>query len=659
MPLTLPARWQTALESLTARPLVLVSALLLACALVHPYRGLFHDARLYAAQVTERVSPGSLSDDLFLRYGSQDRYTIFTPLVAPLVRQIGLEPAFFVVYLLSKALFFWALVRLVLVLIPDRLAALLALIYLAMAPLPFGGNEVFHLNEAFLTPRIAASALVLIALERALARRPGQAAGLLALALLLHPLMAFGGALVIGLWWMFAWLSWRWLTGLADGTILAGCAVAFYEPLGLLLFGYMAPEWRQVERHLCFFTNPAWWTLGDWWRIAGCVAVVCAASRLWLRQQTPLLAALLAAAVLGMAGSVVAACSNYRLLIQASPYRAIWLLELLAVPVGFAGALWLWRRAPWWSRALGVVMLVLLTVDWNMPPFNPLGVFLLVAPIVVNWQRGLRRTPNAPDWLDRSVTMTTSVGVLLLLAVDLHVLVFLFRAKPDLSHDLHPVAVLQNASEVLHKPPLVLLFALGLLWAVLPRGEAARSPRPRLALALALVALAYQGALTWLEAAPWYRMRFSVAARHEQFICDFVHQKARQSGRRPSIYWPTNLRDVWFRAGARCYFNSAQLSGCAFNEGTALEGRQRAWRVRCFEAEGLRRHPTWPWWHKALSGFYDAPSARPPSRDDLLALCLDEEVDFVIVPERFEGWYCATDGAYYVYDCASVRRLPQ
>src|SRR6478609_6063643 len=121
IPFGLPSRWQAALESLAGRPAVLVCVLLCVNALVHPYLGLFHDARLYAAQITERLTPGSLSLDLYLRYGSQDDYSIFSALLLPLVKLVGLEPAFFVAYLLSKALFFLALTRLVLKLLDDRL----------------------------------------------------------------------------------------------------------------------------------------------------------------------------------------------------------------------------------------------------------------------------------------------------------------------------------------------------------------------------------------------------------------------------------------------------------------------------------------------------------------------------------------------------------
>ena len=150
----------------------------------------------------ERIHPGRFAGDLYLRYGSQDRYSVFTVLIAPLVRICGLHVAFFCVYLASKALFFWGLLRLSRVLISSNVALVLALIHLAIAPVAFGGNEIFHVNESFLTPRLSSCALVLLALERLLTGRMVIAGLLLLGSFLLHPLMAVGGILPAGLWWL-------------------------------------------------------------------------------------------------------------------------------------------------------------------------------------------------------------------------------------------------------------------------------------------------------------------------------------------------------------------------------------------------------------------------------------------------------------------------
>src|ERR1700736_3584279 len=72
-----------------------VAVLLLLCviawALSHGYRGIFHDRGLYTLQALARLAPLSLGQDVFLRFGSQDRYTIFSPIYAVASRVLGTE----------------------------------------------------------------------------------------------------------------------------------------------------------------------------------------------------------------------------------------------------------------------------------------------------------------------------------------------------------------------------------------------------------------------------------------------------------------------------------------------------------------------------------------------------------------------------------------
>ena len=177
-------------------PGCLLALLLALNAMARPYGNLAHDARLYSVQVLNQLEGGAYADDLFLRYGSQDQFSIFSRIAAPLAGALGLQAAFFLLYVLSTALFYLALMRLVLALIPDRAVAVLALVYLAVASLPFGGHNIFLVHESFLTPRILANALVLFALERVLRERFGVALALLVPAMSVHPLMAFGGLLI-------------------------------------------------------------------------------------------------------------------------------------------------------------------------------------------------------------------------------------------------------------------------------------------------------------------------------------------------------------------------------------------------------------------------------------------------------------------------------
>src|SRR5262249_7167521 len=109
----LPRRLFPLPERLIASPLSLVCLALLANAVFQPYLGLFHDARLYAFYLESRLEPAQGFDqDLYLVYGSQDRYSLFSILMLPVVRLVGLDAGMFVVYVLSKVLLFWGCQRL-------------------------------------------------------------------------------------------------------------------------------------------------------------------------------------------------------------------------------------------------------------------------------------------------------------------------------------------------------------------------------------------------------------------------------------------------------------------------------------------------------------------------------------------------------------------
>jgi hypothetical protein len=232
-------------------------------------------------------------------------------------------------------------------------------------------------------------------------------------------------------------------------------------------------------------------------------------------------------------------------------------------------------------------------------------------------------------------------------------LAMMIACETTLEVDLHPVRVAQLSGGVLYKLPLVAVFAAALGWWISRRGLSVR-----FGAAVLLAALAYQGVIARLDSSDAYQARYSEQQRHVQYVSSVLHRRSSEAGRPLCTYWPTtDLRDAWFRGRTSAYFHSVQLSGCAFNRGTAIEGRRRATLVRAFEVDQLARNPmAYRWWQEALEAFYDAPTAHRPDESDLFALCADEGVDFVIVTQRFDGLYCSTDGVYYVYDCASVRR---
>src|SRR5688572_28920250 len=89
-----------AIRMLAERPWSLFVMLLALNALARPYGQLVHDARLYGLQVLNQLENGAYADDLFLRYGSQDQFSIFSRFAAPLAGVLGLDLSFWLLYLI-------------------------------------------------------------------------------------------------------------------------------------------------------------------------------------------------------------------------------------------------------------------------------------------------------------------------------------------------------------------------------------------------------------------------------------------------------------------------------------------------------------------------------------------------------------------------------
>src|SRR5262249_34337733 len=45
----------------------------------------------------------------------------------------------------------------------------------------------------------------------------------------------------------------------------------------------------------------------------------------------------------------------------------------------------------------------------------------------------------------------------------------------------------------------------------------------------------------------------------------------------------------------------------------------------------------------------------PPCAEELLKLCADPELDYVVAPQEFPGLYAATNGTWFIYECRALR----
>jgi hypothetical protein len=198
----------------TAVLVLLVAVLWLA---THPYEGLTGDARFYMVQVLHALDPTRFTDDIYFRYGSQDQFTIFTSLYAPLVKLLGVGPGGMAMTVCGQLLWISGLVYLAKGLIPDRHHALLAVS--AAIALP-GTYAMFDYGEAFVTPRLFAEAFTLISLALIVRHRTRGALLTITVAAALHPLTALSGIAFLFLYLAIAKPVWWWIGGLGVAVVL-------------------------------------------------------------------------------------------------------------------------------------------------------------------------------------------------------------------------------------------------------------------------------------------------------------------------------------------------------------------------------------------------------------------------------------------------------
>ncbi len=147
-----------------------VALLLVLWIATHSYYGIVHDARYYALQALQASHGGALAGDLFFKYGSQDKYTVFTALYAPLVGWLGPGQAHLAAYVAGQLFWFAALVWLIRVLFEPR-AALPAALGAILLNAHYGSAVIFQYGEIFATPRLFSEGFVLCALALLFRRR--------------------------------------------------------------------------------------------------------------------------------------------------------------------------------------------------------------------------------------------------------------------------------------------------------------------------------------------------------------------------------------------------------------------------------------------------------------------------------------------------------
>jgi len=596
--------------------------------LLTPYVGLTHDAQAYAFQALARIDPAVLGQDIFLRYESQDRYTIFPQAYALLIQQFGLEATASGLTLACHVIWYGAAY-----LVSHRLfgapLALLAIGLVVAIPGSYGGQSVFHFAEPFLTARLPAETLSLLALWIWLRGDRSVAIVTFVLATLIHPLMAFPVFLLAVLLTADAARAGRCSVPLVALAIVV-CAVT-----GSVVLGgdsaSMHEAWLESARMRSGFLFLDQWQPGDWNNTLLSVVTLAIASIVLV--DSPARSAVWAAFWLALAGLLLAALASevwhLKILMQGQPWRWLWLARFLAIAALPATCYSAWQSGP-----AGRAAALLLSAAWlTVVPVSTrtlipmvMGSILAIAALFAS--RVGDRLPGTTQRLLQRGSIAILVLVLFATVVTASLRSMMISEDLDLSQST------QRLLRVLALiTPAVVLVVVAWSGSIIAHARA-------LPVAIAAGGSALLVAAVAFAVPKWTDRTYS--GENFAHFADWREVIPRDA----EVFWWNGLREVWFLLDRRSYLTVSQTGGVVFSSEASVELHRRAESLRAFIDPRF---------------WFNMPAALKPLTHDVLAsICRDPALGFVVSQDDIGVGAPAKDWPrseqfIYLYDCGDYR----
>lgn len=617
----------------TFETLALGLTLALLWLLMHGYHGLTGDGQIYAFQAFARLHP-QLSTDLYLQNTSQDRFTLFSPLYSRAIGWLGLENAARSLTLLFTLWFLaavWAFAGSVV----GRGAAWAAVASVLIIGGNYGGSGVFRIVEPFLTARLPAQAMIVTALFCQVRGMKWIGLSLSLAALVIHPLMALPGLLVLAC----LWLPLRVAVMAAMGGVLAVVAVsaaAVELPAVSQVLGVMDAPWLDVVRQRSQFLFLQLWSMHDW--EINALPFICLGFTVIAVPNERIRNLCAAAALVGAAGFAVAFIGGgvgpIAILVQGQAWRWVWITVLVGAVLAPFTASEVWR-----DEKCGPLCAMLLVLGWTLPAIDGIACAVLASILWLGRSRIDLRATACLRWLAAALGIAISAWILV------KCVGILWSTPPPVRQE--PRGMIQIEDMFALRIPSVMLGVL-IFW-LLRIARTAYVPVLLSALLAACLVAVLPSA--------------------------FAHRRTLASGREidefapwANVIPPTSTvfiapaQDagafVWFTLSRPNYLSLDQSAGVVFSRATAAEVRRRSdvllpltdpdWKI-------LTRLRV----QSGNGGKNEAPT-RPLTRQNLIEVCRDPLLGFVISPEKvgFDPLSHKSAGAmkdWNLYDCSKVR----
>lgn len=582
---------------------LLVGAVAVLWLATRPYYGIVHDSRLYTLLALAAADPGRFASDLFLAFGSQDRFTVFSYVYEPVLVWLGPSHAAIVLTLTAHLIWLCGAYWLAWALLRDSRRALLAVAGLVALPSFYGALLTFSFGEPFLTPRLFAEALTMAALGLMLQGRTGFAVLAAMLACAFHPVMALPGAAVIFIhlaWGRRAW----WAAAACAGAATCGLAALGVEPFSRIGIRF-DPAWFAVILRMNSYAFPSQWSIVDYSILASQAALAALAWRTVEPANRRVIAVVAAVASAGLGLTLIGGdLGRNQLLTNLQPWRATWLLgmisHLLAVPI-LAALSGRKRDAHPLTKLFAFSGIAALLFVPLFPVLYVWAVILLTfGTVLARRQANAQETPLLVPLL--SVVIALGIGSTLM-----H-----FRPAPA---RLLPALPERFWAETWN----FALLLSGVCLAALTLASAASSPqRASRWLQGALTACALLAAVAgWDQRSDWQKF-VEGGGPPSADLASFLPEHG-------TVYWNDGVDMLWMRLRRPSYYTCTQGAGVMFFRDTAIAHQHRG--------ESLR---------------FDQPqSDRCPHLDDVGASAMEAELrracirepqlDYIVTPQQAIG----------------------
>ena len=597
-----------------------------------PYDGLNHDAQGYALQGIAALHPDPLGQDLFLQYRSQEEFSVFSRLYGYCIEFLGLDRAAAILTFTFQLLWYGAAFLVFRALLGMNLA-LLGTGLLLTVPCGYGGLRVFHLAEPFLTARLPAEVLSLLALWAWLAGKRIAAGIALVAAVLIHPLIAFPALLLIAL----AASAARWGGRMLPALVVAGCGLAI---AGSYVLGGDSPimegRWLVVTQLRSKFLFLDRWNTLDWnYTLQGLLTIVIGAVVLKAPKARLLMRA---AAWLGLAGLALSAfyslVAPLEVLVQGQPWRWLWPARFLAV-----GALPAIVLALWSSQGMRRAAAVFLAAGWLfvVPLTTRSNSVMMTSALLMTLSLGLVLVHGKVSESLSKLGLRSAWAVLCVVVLASMITVSLAWSMAT-SAQLAGTGLYAHIANVLRLVTPGAVVATACAVACLYHWTPARGAAV-VAVGSLLVATALPGA-----ARAWTANSYTGADRS-------AFEEWRSTiPRDAEVLWWESLRETWFLLERRAYLTRSQSGGVVFSESLADEIARRA-----LVLEPLIEPGYW-------LGVEARTDAKPAQLtiERLSAICRDPELAFVVwdvdlglgAPSKH---WPTPEETLFLYDCRRVR----